>query len=263
MANGTNITTASASTGDSLEFPTSSAEVVLPPETSHVSLSNAMSWIISRKSTDSIELVQLFDFEKFSTVETQNRKDNVTKLWNEFIHNVREGGISLFGKLFSSKFSKIVHVDREEIPKIKIYDYNGWDVVNDGLTVKPGIFWPTFENGFLQQSKSPLPAFRSVLVCRKNLLHFYPQKCSSAPAQKSKPGPKPNPNWGIAVEDVTKACWIKGFSTPLKNGQKTKIQNMLLENMLELGSDVSSASALKYAANVISALPDGKASDAA
>jgi len=74
-------------------------------------------------------------------------------------------------------------------------------------------------------------------------------------SDKKKPGPVRDPAWAGVIAAVTESCIAAGYQHPLRRGAKAAIQTMLLDAMAELGKDASDSIALRYAGEVIEALP--------
>lgn len=78
----------------------------------------------------------------------------------------------------------------------------------------------------------------------------------SSRKHRKKPGPAPDPDWPDAIAKVTKDCIAAGYQKPLKRGNKSAIQTMLLNFMAEKDKHFSDDIAAKHAKKVIAGLPD-------
>ena len=85
-----------------------------------------------------------------------------------------------------------------------------------------------------------------------------PRTPSQAVARVNRrPGPKPDCDWPKAIAEVTQQCIEAGYKHPLKRGDKTAIQTLLLNWMADRDKHFSNDTAAKYANVVLEALPDG------
>lgn len=95
---------------------------------------------------------------------------------------------------------------------------------------------------------------------RADVLERWPDSDSVAKVAvhsgKSRPGPKPDPDWPAAIDHVVKHCLDADYKVPLKRGQKAGIQTMLLTFMAaQKDKHYSDDTAAKYAKEVIRELP--------
>lgn len=73
---------------------------------------------------------------------------------------------------------------------------------------------------------------------------------------RKKPGPLRDPDWPSAISKVTQECIDAGYLRPLKRGEKSAIQVMLLDEMAKKGTYFSEDTARNYAKEVIASLPE-------
>lgn len=69
---------------------------------------------------------------------------------------------------------------------------------------------------------------------------------------KRKPGPHPDPNWELAIQNVAALYRGRGLSIPLPHGKRASIERKLLEEIEALtGKEYSESTAKKYANQVL------------